>query len=67
MVAVILLATAALDGYIREAALIHEIAQLKIEINQARRQQQVDEITESQFFHNLKNRAEEMRAKNKDE
>lgn len=65
--ALILLATAALDGYIREAALIHEIAQLKIEINQARRQQQVDEITESQFFHNLKNRAEEMRAKNKDE
>lgn len=65
--ALILLATAALDGYIREAALMHEIAQLKIEINQARRQQQVDEITDSNFFRDLKHRAGEMRAKNKNE
>lgn len=63
----ILLATAALDGYIREAALIHEIAQLKIEVNQARRQKQVDEITDSNFFRDLKSRAGEMRAKNKNE
>ncbi len=65
--ALILLATAALDGYIREAALIHEIAQLKIEVDQNRRQKQVEEITESNFFRDLKTRAEEMRTKNKNE
>lgn len=65
--ALILLATAALDGYIREAALIHEIAKLKIEVDQARRQKQVEEITDSNFFRDLKNRAGEMRTKNKGE
>lgn len=61
--ALILLATAALDGYIREAALRREIAQLRIEIDQSRRAKQVDEITDTQFFRDLKIRAEEMRAK----
>jgi hypothetical protein len=35
--ALVLLATAALDGYIREAALRQEIAKLKIEIDESRR------------------------------
>jgi len=64
--ALILLATAALDGYIREAALRREIAQLRIEIDHSRRSKQVDEITETQFFRDLKTRAQEMRKKGKD-
>ena len=63
--ALVLLATAALDGYIREAALRREIAQLKIEIDQSRRNKQVDEITDTKVFRDLKTRAEEMRTKSK--
>ncbi len=65
--ALILLATAALDGYIREAALRSEIAKLRIEIDQNRRTQQVEEITDTAFFRDLKTRAQEMRAKKKQE
>lgn len=61
--ALILLATAALDGYIREAALRQEIAKLKIEIDETRRAKQVAEITESKFFQDLRDKAKEMRAK----
>lgn len=63
--ALILLATAALDGYIREAALRSEIAQLRIEIDHSRRSKQVDEITDTKFFKELKTRAQEMRSKSK--
>lgn len=63
--ALILLATAALDGYIREAALRSEIAKLRIEVDQSRRAKQVDEITETQFFRDLTTRAKEMRSKGK--
>ena len=63
--ALVLLATAALDGYIREAALRREIAQLKIEIDKSRRDKQVEEITDTNFFRDLKSRAEEMRTKTK--
>ena len=59
--ALILLATAALDGYIREAVLRQEIAKLKIEIDQSRRERQVAEITDSQFFRDLKSKAKDMR------
>ena len=61
--ALILLATAALDGYIREAALRSEIAKLRIEIDQSRREKQVEEITDTQFFRDLKTRAREIRSK----
>jgi len=64
--ALILLATAALDGYIREAALRSEIAQLRIEIDQSRRAKQVHEITESDFFRDLKAKVQKMRAKEHD-
>ena len=65
--ALILLATAALDGYIREAALRSEIAKLRIEIDHSRRAQQVEEITDTQFFRDLKTKAEKMRTKGKEE
>lgn len=61
--ALILLATAALDGYIREAALRQEIAKLKIEIDETRRSRQVAEITESKFFQDLREKAREMRTR----
>jgi GAF domain-containing protein len=55
--ALVLLATAALDGYIREASLRQEIAKLKIEIDETRRARQVAEITETQYFKDLKDKA----------
>jgi hypothetical protein len=55
--ALVLLATAALDGYIREAFLRQEIAKLKIEIDETRRARQVAEITETQYFRELKDKA----------
>jgi len=61
--ALVLLATAALDGYIREASLRREIAQLKIEIDETRRARQVAEITETQYFRDLKDKATLLRAR----
>lgn len=59
--ALVLLATAALDGYIREASLRQEIAKLKIEIDETRRARQVAEITDSVYFKDLQNKASQMR------
>jgi GAF domain-containing protein len=59
--ALVLLATAALDGYILEASLRQEIAQLKIEIDETRRARQVAEITDSVYFRELKDKATQMR------
>ncbi len=59
--ALVLLATAALDGYIREASLRQEIAKLKIEINESRRSNQVAEITETRYFKELKDKATQFR------
>ncbi|MBP6179323.1 MAG: GAF domain-containing protein [Anaerolineales bacterium] len=61
--ALILLATAALDGYIREASLRQEIAKLKIEIDDSRRERQVAEITETKYFKDLKDKATILRAR----
>ncbi|MBE0673020.1 MAG: GAF domain-containing protein [Anaerolineales bacterium] len=61
--ALVLLATAALDGYIREASLRQEIAQLKIEIDQSRRARQVAEITDTSYFKELKDKAQQMRSR----
>jgi transcriptional regulator with GAF, ATPase, and Fis domain len=61
--ALVLLATAALDGYIREASLRQEIAKLKIEIDESRRARQVDEITDSEYFKTLKDKATLLRAR----
>jgi len=59
--ALVLLATAALDGYILEASLRQEIAKLKIEIDETRRARQVAEITDSVYFKELKDKATKMR------
>jgi hypothetical protein len=64
--ALVLLATAALDGYIREASLRQEIAKLKIAIDETRRAHQVEEITDTQYFKDLKDRASELRNRTKD-
>lgn len=61
--ALVLLATAALDGYILEASLRQEIAKLKIEIDESRRANQVAEITETSYFRELKDKAQQMRSR----
>ena len=61
--ALVMLASAALDGYIREEKLRQEIAQLRIEIDQSRRARQVAEITDTQYFQKLQDQAREMRKK----
>jgi CHASE3 domain sensor protein len=60
-----LLAVAALEAYIREQNLRQEIQQLRIEIDQAKRQEQVSEIVETDFFQDLRAKAREMRRRAK--
>lgn len=55
------LAVAALEAYIREQQLKQEIRQLRIEIDEVKRQKQVEEIVETDFFQELKNKAEQIR------
>jgi CHASE3 domain sensor protein len=55
------LAVAALEAYIREQSLHRQIQKLQIEIDEAKRQKQVDEIVESDFFQDLQTRARSMR------
>lgn len=55
------LAVAALESYIREQALRQEIQQLRIEIDEARRQQQVSEIVDTDFFQDLRSKARDLR------
>ncbi|MCG3210464.1 MAG: hypothetical protein FOGNACKC_04095 [Anaerolineae bacterium] len=59
------LAAAALEAYIREQSLKREIQQLKIEIDEAKRQQQVSEIVETDFFADLQARAREIRGRSR--
>jgi CHASE3 domain sensor protein len=51
------LASAALEAYIRESSLRREIQQLRIEIDEVKRQQQVSEIVETDFFQDLQAKA----------
>ncbi len=55
------LAVAALEAYIREQSLKQEIQQLRIEIDESKRQQQVSEIVDTDFFSDLQARAKEIR------
>ena len=55
------LAVAALDAYIREQSLRREIQQLRIEIDEVKRQKQVREITETESFQSLQAKAVELR------
>lgn len=56
-----LLAVAALEGYLREQSLQQQIQQLKIEIDQVKRQKQVSEIVETDFFQGIQARARSIR------
>jgi len=55
------LAAAALEGYILEQNLKNEIQQLRIQIDQAKRGKQVDEITSTDYFKNLQEKARKIR------
>lgn len=55
------LAAAALAVYDREQRLRQQIADLRIEIDTAKSQKAVDEITGTEYFQNLSNRARELR------
>lgn len=59
------LAVAALEAYVREESLKQEIQQLRIEIDQAKRQQEVSKIVETEVFQDLKARARELRRRNR--
>ena len=65
--ALVLLATAALDGYLREEKLRAEIAKLRIQINDRDRDLSVAEITDTQYFKDLQNRAKQLRSQHKDD
>ncbi|MBI1877089.1 MAG: HAMP domain-containing protein [Chloroflexi bacterium] len=57
------LAVAALEAYIREQSLKQEIQQLRIEIDEAKRQQQVSEIVDTDFFQELQEKARTIRSR----
>ena len=47
--------------YQREAALKRQVRELKIEIDEVKAKQQVDEIVETDFFESLQNKATSIR------
>jgi nitrate/nitrite-specific signal transduction histidine kinase len=55
------LAVAALEAYIREQSLKQEIQQLRIEIDEVKRQKQVSEIVDTDFFQDLRAKARNLR------
>ena len=57
------LAAAALSSYLRIKTLTDQIADLKIQIDEVKKERQVTEITESDYFKDLQTQAREMRAK----
>jgi hypothetical protein len=57
------LAVAALEAYIREQSLKQQIQQLRIEIDEAKRQKQVSEIVDSDFFQDLQEKARSIRSR----
>lgn len=62
----VLLASAALDGYIREEKLRAEIAKLRIEIDERHRARQVAEITDTEYFKELQTKVQQMRSQRPD-
>lgn len=59
------LAGVAMDSYLREQALRQEIEQLRIEIDDSKRQKQVSEIVESDFFQDLQSKARTLRTRSR--
>jgi GAF domain-containing protein len=55
------LAAATMEAYRREQGLRREIQELRIEIDELKRDQEVAEITETQFFQDILDKAEEFR------
>jgi CRP-like cAMP-binding protein len=49
------------EVHLREQQLRLEVQQLRIEVDEAKRQQQVQEITETDFFHDLQAKARQLR------
>jgi len=62
-----LLAAAALKSYLRIKKLTEELQELRIQIDEAKKERQVAEIAGSSYFKDLQARAREMRAKVKGE
>jgi GAF domain-containing protein len=58
-----LLAAAALKSYLRVKKLTEELQELRIQIDEAKKERQVAEITNSNYFIDLQARAKEMRIK----
>ena len=61
------LAGVALTSYLREQALRQEIVELRIQIDQAKRQQEVKTITGQHTFENLREQARKLREENQKE
>jgi hypothetical protein len=59
------LAAAALGSYMRIKTLTDQLTELKIQIDEVKKERQVTEITQSDYFKDLQSRAREMRAKAK--
>ena len=59
------LAVAALEAYIREQSLRREIQQLRIEVDEAKRAKQVEEIVSTDFFQHISERAQELRSRHR--
>jgi HAMP domain-containing protein/GAF domain-containing protein len=55
------LAVAALEAYVREQSLKQEIQQLRIEIDEVKRQREVSEIVEADSFRTLRAKAQDLR------
>ncbi|MFQ5794604.1 MAG: PAS domain S-box protein [Candidatus Bipolaricaulia bacterium] len=57
------LATAALEAYIREQKLKQQIEELRIEIDETKKAREVAEITDTDYFQQLKQKSKELRNK----
>ena len=60
------LASAALQGYIKEQSLRQEIKELRIEIDAAKLNKQVAEITDTDYFKELKQKSKDIREQKED-
>jgi CHASE3 domain sensor protein/GAF domain-containing protein len=59
------LAVAAFESYIREQKLRQEIQQLRIEIDESKKQKEVSDIVDTDFFQDLRAKARSLRQRNK--
>jgi DNA-binding response OmpR family regulator len=57
------LASVALEGYIREESLREEIQQLRIELDETKRAKQVAEITQTDYFQQLRSKVKGLKAR----